>query len=126
MTKKKHYAGLMSLLIVNLAFAMPDKPKRCPSVAAIIANGFNDVLKQRSESTYSCVNTQTYHTDNRWVFLVSGIAANTREGALTKCHRIIKDLRGVPSPRAVTSLQVWACDYYLQGHLSLALTPVYV
>lgn len=123
-----HKKILLSVIAVitcinSIAFAMPPKPAKCPSVSTIKSTGL--AYAAPDSGRYVVAQMSKYDTADTWIFAFVDIQAASSEEALQTGNQLLGTLSGTPLPIAVNSQNVWACLYLTtQGPYGITFTPV--
>ncbi len=115
-------------LFLSLSFALPPalaipKPKACPSVAMLKAQGFVKSQLFRGTKTYVAVNTSHYGTQDKWTLIMWGIEAKNEKDALDIANDYLKTMNGNPEPQSDRNEKSWACLYNVKYYVTMAVTP---
>jgi hypothetical protein len=109
MFKSKLAAFVGALILTGSAFAMQDRPQKCPSVTALQSEGVNNAT-EILEGLYITFNLSHYDTSSNWVFIMGGFLADSEEMAIQESNQVLSAMSGSADPED-DGEGSWICQY---------------
>ncbi len=112
-------------LLSQASFALPPKPKACPSVSVLQSTHLTEVFQDGQRSRFVTYQTGSFQTSEQWLFGLEVDGADSKVDALEKGNQAIKSLTYQMGPLPTDDKQYWLCLYSTgDNHLAFAGTPV--